>query len=104
MNDIEYLADRRNTRNKQKREKINQDSDKIEEHHIVGQINSEETYPLCKSCHEYTSVSQNGYSVPLRKNKELMALISLKGFLELTLKHFNELIEAKITKLDNQKS
>ena len=101
MNRLEYLADRRRKAEKNKQKEIKSNKNKVEDHHPSARKNSKETIPLCKPCHDYITCVQNAYPVKVRTERELMALISLKGLIELTLKCLSEVIEAKITKMEN---
>lgn len=82
MNDGEFKIDEAVRRKKTKQFSPKQNQ-KIEEHHLVGKINSSITIPICKDCHDVISSWQNTLSPNQRKNTLVMFLESVAGILEL---------------------
>ena len=83
---------------------------KIELHHIFGKANSSTVIPLCTNCHNCVTSYQNNLSREERKDKLLMALMSLKGLRDLEgemlgaiinqLREYHEPIPKELSKQD----
>jgi hypothetical protein len=88
---------------KTKKLPVKDGSNKIEQHHIQGRINSPLEIPLCSACHDFITSRQNSLSVEERKNKELMALKSVIGLNELACQHLREIMQVKKEELGHDK-
>ncbi|MDP2926262.1 MAG: hypothetical protein Q8N99_07835 [Nanoarchaeota archaeon] len=105
MNEIKYFSDRRKKLEKMKTDKIDLKKEKqaIEDHHILGKINSDMEIPLLKEYHYYISCYQNSLPIELREDKEIMALTSIIGFFDLGIQCLREFRELKIKNRKNEK-
>lgn len=87
MNRTEYEANKR---------------EKIEKHHILGKINSDEILNLPKNSHDLITIVQNSVPVKYRKNFIVMGISSMIGFFELGVKQLRYLRELIIKDLEDK--
>lgn len=97
MSDIKYLANQRRAIEKTKQDPI------MEEHHLLGKINSKEKIALPKPWHDFITHTQNSISVKYRNHPEVLALSSLIGLNELFNEQLRIFREMKLKKLEGTK-